>query len=122
MKAIKDKEYKRVARHLRIRKKVVGRGDRPRVCVHRSPNHFYVQVIDDASGKVLFGISTLTKDIRSKIKNGSNVNAASFLGEVFAEQAKKKGIKQICFDRGGYLYHGRVKAFADAARKAGMEF
>ena len=122
MRAFKDKEYKRVARHLRIRKKVVGNNDRPRVCVHRSPNNLYVQVIDDVSGKVLFGISTLTKDLRSKIKNGGNVSAASMLGEAFAEQAKKKGIKQICFDRGGYLYHGRVKAFADAARKAGLEF
>ncbi len=122
MRAFKDKEYKRHARHLRIRKKVVGVADCPRVCVHRSPNHFYVQVIDDSAGKVLFGLSTLTKDVKSKVKNGGNINAATALGEVFAKMAQSKGIKQISFDRGGYLYHGRVKAFADAARKAGMEF
>ena len=122
MRAIKDKEYKRIARHKRIRKKVVGTSARPRVCVHRSINNFYAQAIDDSIGKVLFGVSTLTKDLQDKIKSGGNVEAATQLGEVFAREAQKKGIKAICFDRGGYLYHGRVKAFAEAVRTAGLEF
>ena len=92
------------------------------MCVHRSSNNLYVQIVDDMSGKVLFGMSTLTKDLRSKIKNGGNVGAASVLGEAFAAQAAKKGFKKVSFDRGGYMYHGRVKAFAEAARKGGMEF
>lgn len=122
MRALKDKEYKRIARHKRIRNKVVGRTDRPRVCVHKSLNHFYVQVVDDSAGKVLFGMSTLAKEVRSKAKTGGNVKAAELLGEEFAKEAIKKGIKSISFDRGGYMYHGCVKAFADAARKGGMEF
>ncbi len=116
------KELGRIYRHNRIRRKVVGTNVRPRVCVHRSLNNFYVQVIDDVSRKVLFGLSTLTKDVRSKIKNGGNVDAAARLGEIFAIEAGKKGIKKVCFDRGGYLYHGCVKAFAESARKGGLEF
>ena len=119
---IKDKELKRVGRHQRIRKKVAGTSDQPRLCVHRSLNNFYAQVIDDSIGKVLFGMSTEEKTISKKIKYGGNVNAASALGNAFAVEIQKKGIKKICFDRGGYLYHGRVKAFADAVRKGGMEF
>lgn len=119
---ILKKELGRIYRHRRIRTKVVGTTVRPRVCVHRSLNNFYVQVIDDVSRKVLFGVSTLTKDVRSKIKNGGNVDAAARLGEIFAAEAKKKGITKISFDRGGYQYHGCVKAFAEAARKGGLEF
>lgn len=109
-------------RHARIRKKILGTGHRPRVCVYRSLKHLYVQVIDDTMGKVLFGLSTRTKDLRSRLTNGGNVDAAAQLGELFAVQAQKKGIRKISLDRGGYLYHGRVKAFAEAARKGGMEF
>jgi large subunit ribosomal protein L18 len=116
------KELTRMYRHSRIRKKIFGTGDRPRVCVYRSLKHFYVQVIDDTSGKVLFGLSTRTKDLRSRIKDGGNVDAAAQLGELFAVQAQKKGVRKMSLDRGGYLYHGRVKAFAEAARKGGMEF
>jgi len=122
MATIKDREIKRVGRHRRIRKKVVGTTDQPRLCVHRSLTNFYAQVVDDSTGKVLFGISTRGKGMSKKIKNGGNVDAASVLGEAFAVEAQKKGIKKVCFDRGGYLYHGRVKAFADGARKGGMEF
>lgn len=122
MNTVKDREIKRVGRHRRIRKKVAGTGDQPRMCVHRSLTNLYVQVIDDSIGKVLFGMSTREKGVSKKIKNGGNIDAASVLGEAFAVEAKKKGIKKVCFDRGGYLYHGRVKAFADGARKGGMEF
>ena len=119
---VKEKELKRIYRHKRIRKKMSGNAQRLRVCVHRSHQHLYAQIVDDTKGQVLFGASTLTKNVRSKIKNGGNVEAATVLGEYFAQEAKKKGIQRIAFDRGGYLYHGRVKAFAEAVRKAGMEF
>ncbi|MBI5150642.1 MAG: 50S ribosomal protein L18 [Candidatus Omnitrophica bacterium] len=117
------KELGRIYRHRRIRKQITGTSVRPRVCVHRSLKNFYVQVIDDTSGKVLLGMSTLAKPVRSQLKSsGGNANAAAYLGEIFAAEAKKKGIFKISFDRGGYLYHGCVKAFAEAARKGGLEF
>ena len=116
------KEQQRIYRHQRIRKNIAGTSLRPRLCVHKSINNFQAQIIDDSSGKILLGKSTLAKDIRSKIKSGGNVSAAQVLGEAFAAAAVKQGIKKVCFDRGGYLYHGRIKAFAEAARKAGLEF
>ena len=116
------KERKRLGRHKRIRKKIAGTTDQPRLCIHRSLTNFYAQVVDDSAGKVLFGMSTRSKMVSGKIKSGGNVAAASAFGEVFAAEAQKKGIKKVCFDRGGYLYHGRVKAFAEGARKGGMEF
>lgn len=116
------KEHKRIARHQRIRKDMAGTSERPRLCLHRSINNLAAQIIDDSSGKIIIGKSTLAKDVRSKIKTGGNVNAAGILGEALATEAKKKGITKVCFDRGGYLYHGRIKAFAEAARKAGLEF
>ncbi len=116
------KEHKRIYRHDRIRKSMVGTPDRPRLCVHRSLKNLQAQIIDDSSGKIILGKSTLAKDVKSKLKSGGNINAATVLGETFAVEAVKKGIKKVCFDRGGYLYHGRVKAFAEAARKAGLEF
>ena len=122
MRSSREKETKRFFRHQRIRNKISGTSSHPRVCLHRSLNNLFVQVIDDSAGKILFGISTLNKDVRTKIKDGGNVKAATALGTYFAQEAQKKGIKKICFDRGGYLYHGRVKAFAQAAREAGMEF
>ena len=118
----KDKEHKRIGRHTRIRKKISGTSDQLRLCIHRSLTNFYAQVVDDSKGKVLFGMSTRNKSISGKVKGGGNMAAASVLGEAFAAEAQKKGIKKVCFDRGGYLYHGRVKAFADGARKGGMEF
>ena len=95
----------------------------PRLCVHRSLKNLTAQVIDDSSGKILLGLSTLSKNVRDKVnKIGGNVESATIFGNIFAQEAQKKGIKKVCFDRGGVVYHGRVKAFADAARAAGMEF
>jgi large subunit ribosomal protein L18 len=104
--------------HSRIRAKLSGTGERPRLNVYRSLNHIYVQVIDDQKGETLVAASTL----QAKSKTGGNVAAAKEIGKAIAEQAAAKGIKQVVFDRGGYLYHGRVKALADAAREAGLEF
>jgi len=116
------KEQQRIYRHQRIRNGLEGTSLRPRLCLHRSLNNLQAQIIDDSAGKVLIGKSTLAKDVKSKAKSGGNVGAATILGEVLAQEAIKKGIKKVAFDRGGYLYHGRVKAFAEAARKAGLEF
>ncbi|MDE1919847.1 MAG: 50S ribosomal protein L18 [Candidatus Omnitrophica bacterium] len=116
------KEQKRVYRHQRIRGALSGTTNRPRLCLHRSLNNLQAQIIDDSAGKVLLGKSTLAKDVKSKFKTGGNISAAGILGEAVALEAIKKGIKKVAFDRGGYLYHGRIKAFAEAARKAGLEF
>ncbi len=104
--------------HDRIRRKLAGTGERPRLNVYRSLNHIYAQVIDDQKGETLVSAST----IQLKLKSGGNVAAAKQIGKAVAEEAVAKGIKQVVFDRGGYLYHGRVKALADAAREAGLEF
>ncbi len=119
---ISVKESSRSFRHARIRKRISGSTERPRMCIHRSLNNLNVQIVDDVTGKVLMGKSTLAKDVKSKTKTGGNVSAAGILGEAVATEAKKKGITKVSFDRGGYLYHGRIKAFAEAARKAGLEF
>ena len=116
------KERKLFFRHQRIRKHLQGTNERPRLCVHRSLKNLQAQIIDDIHKKVILGLSTLDKDLRARVKNGGNVNAASILGEALAQKAQAKGIKKVCFDRGGYLYHGRIKAFAEAARKGGLEF
>ena len=102
--------------HARIRAKLSGTGDRPRLNVYRSLNNIYAQVIDDQTGATLVSASTI------KLKTGGNVAAAKEIGKAVAEEAVKKGIKKVVFDRGGYLYHGRIKALADAAREAGLEF
>ncbi len=104
--------------HDRIRLKMSGTATRPRLNVYRSLNHLYVQVIDDQNGVTLVSASTLS----GKIKVGGNVAAAKEVGKLVAERAQEKGIKRVVFDRGGYLYHGRIKALADAAREAGLEF
>jgi len=104
--------------HDRIRTKVQGTAERPRLNVYRSLNHIYAQVIDDAQGVTFVSAST----VASKAKTGGNVAAAKEVGKLVAERAKEKGINKVVFDRGGYLYHGRVKALADAAREAGLEF
>lgn len=101
---------------------MMGTSARPRVSIHRSLKNFMVQVVDDSQQKVLFGLSTLSKECKGKIKSGGNVEGAKALGAIFAKKAIEKGITKICFDRGGYIYHGRVKAFADAAREGGLEF
>lgn len=117
-----DKEIKRRARHRRIRKTISGTSERPRLVVHRSAKNLQAHIVDDREKKVLFGLSTLSKELSSNLKNGGNILAATQLGEAFAQKAIKKGFKIVSFDRGGYYYHGRVKAFAEAARKEGLEF
>ncbi len=116
------KELGRLKRHHRIRRYIRGTKEKPRLSVHRSLKNLFIQLIDDAEGKTLYSLSTLDKDFIAKSKNGGNVKAAEILGEIFAKEAQAKGIKKVVFDRGGYLYHGRVKALAEAARKAGLEF
>ena len=110
----------RVARHERIRSKVVGTAEVPRLCVFRSNTGIYAQIIDDEAKTTLCSASTLDKDL--KIKNGGNVDAAKAVGEAIAKEAAKLKIKKVVFDRGGYLYHGRVAALAEAARENGLEF
>ncbi len=118
----RNSEVRRQARHERVRKTVNGTPSRPRLCIHRSLNNLIVQIVDDSSRKVLFGVSTQNKELRSKLATGGNIAAATVLGEFLAAKAKKQGITKVSFDRGGYLYHGRVKAFAEAARNGGLEF
>lgn len=110
----------RIARHERIRKNTAGTAERPRLCVRRSLNHVYAQLIDDQTGRSLIQISSLAPEIRSTEGTKTAVSAA--VGKLIAERAVEKGIKKVVFDRGGYLYHGRVKAVAEAAREAGLEF
>ncbi|MFH1189397.1 MAG: 50S ribosomal protein L18 [Candidatus Omnitrophota bacterium] len=106
-----------------IRKKVSGTSERPRLSVRRSLSHMYAQIIDDSSGRTLVALSTLSSDVREKAKKDSgNVKGAAFLGSAIAEAGKKAGVTKVVFDRAGYLYHGRVKALAEAARKGGLQF
>ena len=105
--------------HRRIRRKIRGTAERPRLAVFRSVAHIYAQVIDDGAGTTLVAASSVDKGAKT---NGGNLSAAKAIGKLIAERAKEKGITRIVFDRGGYLYHGRVKALADAARAAGLEF
>jgi large subunit ribosomal protein L18 len=107
--------------HDRIRKKVQGTAERPRLNVYRSLNHIYVQVIDDMNGKTLVSASS-AEGKKSDRRTGGNVAAAKAVGKTIAERAKAKGIDKVVFDRGGYIYHGRVKALADAAREGGLQF
>ena len=117
-----DRNKARLKRHLRVRKKLAGTTERPRLNVFRSSKHVYAQIIDDTKGVTLVSASTLDKELRDQIQNGGNVDAAQKVGALVAQRAKAKGIEKVVFDRGGYLYHGRVKALADAAREAGLEF
>ena len=113
----------RIKRHRRIRKKIVGTKERPRLSIRRSINHLYAQVIDDTVGKTLVSLSTLSPDVKGSLKKSAgNVKGANVLGTAIAEKCKKEGITKVVFDRAGYLYHGRVKALADAARKGGLNF
>ena len=107
--------------HSRIRRKMTGSAERPRLNVYRSLNHIYTQIIDDANGVTLASASTMTKKGEER-KAGGNIEAAKTVGKLIAERAQAAGIKKVIFDRGGYLYHGRIKALADAAREAGLEF
>ena len=101
---------------------ISGTADRPRLAVFRSNNHMYAQIIDDAAGNTLVAASTVEKDIKSQLEKTNNVDAAAYVGKVVAERALEAGIKEVVYDRGGFLYHGKVKALADAAREAGLQF
>lgn len=117
-----DKSIARERRHVSIRKKLEGTIERPRLSIFRSSTNIYAQVINDESGETIVCASTIEKAIKDKIKAGGNIEAAKTVGKLVAERALKKGIKQVVFDRGGFLYHGRVKELAEAARAAGLEF
>jgi large subunit ribosomal protein L18 len=117
-----DSNEVRLRIHRRIRKKVSGDGARPRLSVFRSNKHIYAQIVDDMKGSTLVAASSLDPDTKGSVKNGGNVAAAKAVGKVVAQRAIDKGIKAVLFDRGGYIYHGRVKALADAAREAGLQF
>ena len=108
--------------HLRVRTRLAGTPERPRLCVYRSLNHIYAQVIDDRTGRTLAAASSLDKETRKQMKGGGNVAAAKIIGKAIAERARAAGIAQVAFDRGGYKYHGRIQALAEAAREAGLKF
>jgi len=112
----------RKRRHTRVRKKILGTAKKPRLNVYRSLNQIYVQVIDDISRHTITSASTLDAEVKKKLKGMKRVDQAKLVGSLIAERAKAKGIKQVVFDRGGYRYHGRVRALADGAREAGLEF
>ncbi len=117
-----DREKARKARHFRVRKKVSGMPERPRLNVFRSLKHIYAQVIDDFSGVTIIAASSNDKELQGKVSTGGNIEAAKTVGSLIARRAIEKGCKKVVFDRGGYLFHGRVKALADAAREGGLEF
>ncbi|HHT44440.1 MAG TPA: 50S ribosomal protein L18 [Fastidiosipila sp.] len=108
--------------HARVRKTLSGTPERPRLSVFRSLNHMYAQVIDDSKGITLAAASTLDPEVKDEVKFGGNIEAAKIVGKLVAERAKEKGVEAVVFDRSGYIYHGRVKALADAAREAGLAF
>ena len=112
----------RVKKHMKIRNRFSGTAERPRLAVFRSNNHMYAQIIDDTVGKTLVAASTLEKDVKAELEKTNNVDAAAYLGTVIAKKAIEKGIKEVVFDRGGFIYQGKVKALAEAAREAGLEF
>ena len=117
-----SREAKRQRVHSRVRLTVVGTPERPRLCVYRSIDHIYAQVIDDRAGKTLASASSNDGKTKESLKGGGNVSAAKVVGKAIAERAKAAGVEKVVFDRGGYKYHGRVKALADAAREAGLKF
>lgn len=118
---VTEKELARKKRHKRVRKKILGTPKRPRLVVYKSLNHIYAQIIDDLKGETLVTASSLSQKIRKKIK-GKNIKDAYAVGELLAQKALVKKIERVAFDRGGYKYHGRVKALADGARKGGLKF
>ena len=112
----------RVKKHMKIRNRFSGTAERPRLAVFRSNNHMYAQIIDDTVGKTLVAASTLEKDVKAELKKTNDVEAAAYLGTVIAKRAIEKGIKEAVFDRGGFIYQGKIAALAEAAREAGLEF
>jgi len=117
-----DSNDVRLRIHKRIRKVLSGTEIRPRLCVFRSNAHIYAQIVDDASGTTVAAASTVDAETKGAVKNGGNIAAAKEVGKIVAKRALDKGIKAVVFDRGGYIYHGRVKALAEAAREAGLKF
>lgn len=120
--ARESRKDRRVARHKRVRKNLYGTPEMPRLCVFRSNKNISVQIIDDVNGVTLASASTLDKELKSQIEYGGNKEAAKKVGEAIAKRALEKGIEVVAFDRGGFLYHGRVKELADGAREAGLKF
>ena len=117
-----NKNEIRKRKHLRVRKKISGTAECPRLCVFRSNTNIYAQIIDDSNGTTLVSASSLDKDVKASVANGGNIEAAAAVGKLVAERAQAKEITEVVFDRGGYIYHGRVAALADAAREAGLSF
>ena len=112
----------RIKKHLRVRNRFSGTAERPRLAVFRSNNHMYAQIIDDTVGNTLVSASTVQKDVKDQIEKTNDVAAAAYLGKVIAQKALDAGIKEVVFDRGGFIYQGKIQALADAAREAGLEF
>lgn len=117
-----DRRSQRIRRHLRIRKKIFGTAEKPRLSVFKSQRHIYVQLIDDTKGHTILSASTLDPELRQKIAKTYNKEAAKEVGKLIAQRALSKGINQVVFDRGGFKYHGRIKELADAAREVGLKF
>ncbi|NBH82657.1 50S ribosomal protein L18 [bacterium C-53] len=118
----KSRSEVRENKHKKIRNRFSGTAQRPRLAVFRSNNHMYAQIIDDTVGNTLVSASTLEKEVKAELEKTNNVAAAAYLGTVIGKRAVEKGIKEVVFDRGGFIYHGKIKALADAAREAGLEF
>jgi large subunit ribosomal protein L18 len=116
------KETLRAKRHCRIKLVMHGSAERPRLVIHRSLKNFAAQVVDDSTNKILFSLSTFNKELKPKFGRAGNIKSSALFGEIFAQKAKEKGFKKIIFDRAGYMYQGRIKAFAEALRKGGLEF
>ncbi|MDE7250208.1 MAG: 50S ribosomal protein L18 [Lachnospiraceae bacterium] len=112
----------RVKKHMKIRNRFSGTAERPRLAVFRSNNHMYAQIIDDTVGNTLVAASTVEKEVKAELEKTNNVDAAAYLGTVIAKRAIEKGIDTVVFDRGGFIYHGKIAALADAAREAGLKF
>ena len=117
-----DKNANRLQRHKRVRRKITGTTQRPRLCVFRSSNNIYAQIIDDANRVTLTAASSLDAEVKGAVNHGGTKEAAKMVGEMIAKRAIEKGITEVVFDRGGYLYHGRVQVLAEAAREAGLKF
>ena len=117
-----DRKMERTRRHIRVRTKISGTAERPRLAVFRSNNHMYAQIIDDTVGKTLVAASTTEKAVKAKLEKTNDVAAAAYLGTVIAKRALENGISTVVYDRGGFIYEGKVKALAEAAREAGLEF
>ena len=118
----RDKAARLERRQYRTRKSIFGSPERPRLSVFRSDKHIYAQLVDDFAGKTLVSVSSVNADVRGELKNGGNVKAAEKVGATIAARAKELGVTKVAFDRGGRMYHGRIKALADAARKGGLKF